>query len=98
MYVIRLPDGRLRVPQSVLADPAEETGKGRIIAQAYVEIGPGDPDYDRLLGQSLTEEELEAKRRRWQDEDADLLRRFEEWKAGLEGEGPSEGGPSGAQG
>ncbi|MBX6765890.1 MAG: hypothetical protein IRY90_01810 [Actinomadura rubrobrunea] len=87
MYVIRLPDGRLRVPRSVLADSAE--GSGRIIAQAYVEIGPDDPDYDRLLGQSLTEEELEEKRRRWRDEDADLLRRFEEWKAGLEGDGPS---------
>ncbi|GAA4150121.1 hypothetical protein [Actinomadura keratinilytica] len=91
MYVIRLPDGRLRVPHSVLADSAE--GTGRIIAQAYVEIGPGDPDYDRLLGQSLTEEELAEKRRRWRDEDADLLRRFEEWKADLEG-----GGPSGAEG
>ena len=78
MYVIRLPDGTLRVPHSVLAEPAE----GRIIADAYVEIGPDDPDYDRLLRESLTEEELEDKRRRWRDEDADLLRRFEEWKAG----------------
>ena len=77
MYVIRLPDGTLRVPHSVLTEP----GEGRIIADAYVEIGPGDPDYDRLLGESLTEEELAERRRRWRDEDADLLRRFEEWKA-----------------
>ncbi|WP_341770648.1 hypothetical protein [Actinomadura rubrisoli] len=68
------------MPHSVLADPGE--GEGRIIADAYVEIGPDDPDYDRLLGQSLTEQELEEKRRRWRDEDADLLQRFEEWKSG----------------
>ncbi|MCP9952853.1 MULTISPECIES: hypothetical protein [Actinomadura] len=89
MYVIRLPDGTLRVPHSVLADTGghgDETGdearEGRIIADAYVEIGPDDPDYDRLLDESLTEEELEDRRRRWRDEDAELLRRFEEWKAG----------------
>ncbi|TDD71826.1 hypothetical protein E1293_33300 [Actinomadura darangshiensis] len=102
MYVIRLPDGTLRVPHSVVADAGEadageagvaesgadvgESGaaarEGRIIADAYVEIGPDDPDYDRLLHESLTEEELADRRRRWRDEDADLLRRFEEWKAG----------------
>ncbi|WP_131739189.1 hypothetical protein [Actinomadura roseirufa] len=83
MQVIRLPDGTLRVPHSVLTEPAgDEPGEGRIIADAYIEIGPDDPDYDRLLGQSLTEEELEERRRRWRDEDAELLRRFEEWKAG----------------
>ncbi|TDC55699.1 hypothetical protein E1281_10990 [Actinomadura sp. KC345] len=84
MYVIRLPDGTLRVPHSVLAEPGEDetaAGEGPIIADAYVEIGPDDPGYDRLLGESLTEEELEERRRRWRDEDADLLRRFEEWKA-----------------
>lgn len=85
MYVIRLPDGTLRVPHSVLAEP-DEAGEGRIVADAYVEIGPDDPDYDRLLRESLTEEELEDRRRRWRDEDADLLRRFEEWKAGDAGD------------
>ncbi|MEO3825317.1 hypothetical protein [Actinomadura sp. B10D3] len=95
MYVIRLPDGTLRVPHSVLAESGDaesaeggsgeagdEAREGRIIADAYIEIGPDDPDYDRLLDESLTEEELEDRRRRWRDEDADLLRRFEEWKAG----------------
>ncbi|MEU8123642.1 hypothetical protein AB0C21_33435 [Spirillospora sp. NPDC049024] len=84
MYVIRLPDGTLRVPHSVLADGEDgpEAREGRIIADAYIEIGPDDPDYDRLLEESLTEEELAERRRRWRDEDADLLRRFEEWKAG----------------
>lgn len=80
MYVIRLPDGTLRVPHSVHTVPGED--EGSIMADAYVEIGPDDPDYDRLLGQSLTEEELKDRRRRWRDEDAELLRRFEEWKAG----------------
>ncbi|HEY8480479.1 MAG TPA: hypothetical protein VIL71_11660 [Spirillospora sp.] len=89
MYVIRLPDGTLRVPTSVLTDPGESgpgAGEGRIIADAYVEIGPDDPDYERLLRESLTEEELQDRRRRWRDEDADLLRRFEEWKAGDAGD------------
>lgn len=83
MYVIRLPDGTLRVPHSVLADSAGgEEGEGQIIADAYVRVGPGDPGYERLLGQSLTEEELEEKRRGWRDGDEELLRVFEEWKAG----------------
>ncbi|MDL4821257.1 hypothetical protein [Actinomadura opuntiae] len=94
MYVIRLPDGTLRVPHSVLAGsdddrPGDDDGPdadrergGRIIADAYVEIGPGDPDYDRLLARSLTEQELADRRRRWRDEDAELARRFEEWRAG----------------
>jgi hypothetical protein len=83
MYVIRLPDGTLRVPHSVLADSArEKEGEGRIIADAYVRVGPGDPGYARLLGQSITEEELAEKRRGWRDGDEELLRAFEEWKAG----------------
>jgi hypothetical protein len=75
VYVIRLPDGTLRVPTS------ETTDDGRIIGQGYVEVLPGDPDYDRLFGQSLTEAELEDKRREWREGDAALLREFEEWKA-----------------
>lgn len=82
MYVIRLPDGRLRVPHSAVVSREAAEG-GDVIGQAYVEIGPEDPDYDRLLGQALTEEELEEKRRRWREEDADLLRQFERWKAEL---------------
>lgn len=85
MYVIRLPDGTLRVPHGVLAgtgEPGTDAHEGRIIADGYIEIGPDDPDYDRLLRESLTEEELAERRRRWRNEDADLLRKFEEWKAG----------------
>ncbi|GGV11252.1 hypothetical protein ACFHW2_14780 [Actinomadura sp. LOL_016] len=87
MYVIRLPDGTLRVPHSVLAEPGEDgTDEGRVIADAYVEVGPDDPDYDRLLARSLTEEELAERRRGWREGDAELLRRFEEWKADEAGE------------
>ncbi|GAA2445381.1 hypothetical protein GCM10010191_72850 [Actinomadura vinacea] len=81
MYVIRLPDGRLRVPHSVLADSGREPDEGQIIAQAYVEIGPGDPDYERLLPESITEEEMADKRREWREGDEELLRVFEEYKA-----------------
>ncbi|GAA3963863.1 hypothetical protein GCM10023085_53040 [Actinomadura viridis] len=81
MYVIRLPDGTLRVPRTALADSGTGTGEGRIIAQAYVEIGPEDPDYERLLAESLSEEEMDERRRRWREGDEDLLRTFEEWKA-----------------
>ncbi|MCW2899720.1 MAG: hypothetical protein JWO67_1985 [Streptosporangiaceae bacterium] len=80
MYVIKLTNGNLRVPHSaVLADGSPEGG--RIIGQAYVEIGPDDPDYERLLRQALTLEELERKRRQWRDDDEALLREFEDWKA-----------------
>lgn len=94
MYVIRLPDGTLRVPHSVLAEadepgePAAARREAQVIADAYIEIGPDDPDYDRLLRDSLTEEELADRRRRWQDDDADLLRTFEEWKASDAGDQP----------
>jgi len=87
MYVIRLPDGTLRVPHTVLADSGEDRGagtgggEGRVIAQAYVEVRPGDPDYDRLLPESVTEEEMQARRREWREGDEDLLRAFEEYKA-----------------
>lgn len=81
MYVIRLPDGTLRVPHSVLAGSAEGSSEG-VIAQAYVELRPGDPDYERFLDGSVTEEEMADKRRRWRDEDEDLARVFKEYKAG----------------
>ncbi|MCW2943636.1 MAG: hypothetical protein JWR24_353 [Actinoallomurus sp.] len=84
MYVIRLPDGNLRVPVGVVgpgreATPQDETGS--VIGQAYVEIGPDDPDYQRLLPQSITEEEMADKRRRWRAGDEALRREFEEFKA-----------------
>jgi hypothetical protein len=75
MYVIRLDNGNLKVPHSALSED------GQILGEGYVEIGPDNPDYSRLAGQAVTEEEMAAKRRRWRDDDEDLLRQFEEWKA-----------------
>jgi hypothetical protein len=85
MYVIRLPDGTLRVPVGAVGPGREgrraQGDTGRVIGQAYVEIGPDDPDYQRLLDQSITEEELADKHRRWRTEDEALRREFEEFKA-----------------
>jgi hypothetical protein len=83
MYVIRLPNGNLRVPHSAITDH-ELTGQ--IIGQTYIEIGPDDPDYSRLAEQALTEEEWAEKRRGWREGDEALLRQFEEWKTQQTGE------------
>jgi hypothetical protein len=75
MFVIRLADGTLRVPQSLTS------GDGRLIGNAYVEIAKGDPDYDRWLAESITEEEEGKRRRRWLAENDDLEREFLAYKA-----------------
>ncbi|MFC5834340.1 hypothetical protein [Nonomuraea insulae] len=75
MYVIRLADGTLRVPQSLASED------GRLIGNAYVELRPGDPDYEQWLPESLTEEEAEVRRRRWEEENDDLEREFLAFKA-----------------
>jgi len=92
MYVIRLPNGNLRVPHSVISDPLTEVpapghaitsgeSTGQVIGHAYIEIGPDDPDYSRFAEHALTEEEWADKQRGWRDGDDALLRQFEEWKA-----------------
>jgi len=75
MYVIRLTDGTLRVPQSVTSDD------GRLIGNAYVELRPGDPDYERWLPEAVTEEEMAERQRRWQEGNDDLEREFLAFKA-----------------
>lgn len=70
MYVIRLPNGNLLVPESVASDG------GSLMSEAYVEIGPDDVDYDRLAADALTQEELDERRRRWQEGDESLRRQF----------------------
>ncbi|ETK34510.1 hypothetical protein [Microbispora sp. ATCC PTA-5024] len=75
MYVIRLGDGTLRVPQSLT------TGDGRLIGNAYVEVVPGDPGYDAWLAESITEEEEAERRRRWREGDEELERAFLAFKA-----------------
>jgi hypothetical protein len=81
LYVIKLPNGNLRVPQTAVLTGAPGKGRGRVIGQGYIEIGPDDPDYERLAGQAVTEEELAGKRAEWREGDEDLRRQFEEWKA-----------------
>jgi hypothetical protein len=74
MFVIRLPNGNLQVPQT-----AVHTGDGRIIGDVYVEITPADADYDRLATQALTPDEVEERKSRWRADDAALLREFKEF-------------------
>ncbi|MEV1175217.1 hypothetical protein [Nonomuraea sp. NPDC049784] len=78
MYVIRLADGTLRVPQSLTSED------GRLIGNAYVEVQPGDPDYEQWLPEALTEEEAAERRKRWEEENDDLEREFLEFKAAQE--------------
>ena len=73
MFVIRLPNGNLRVPQTAIGND------GRVIGDAYVEIGPQDPDYARLAAQALTPEEAEQRRDRWRQDDEALRQEFLEF-------------------
>ena len=70
MYVIRLPNGNLLVPESVASDG------GSLMSDAYVEIGPDDVDYERLAADALTQDEFDERRRRWQEGDESLRRQF----------------------
>ena len=74
MFVIRLPNGNLQVPQTAI-----HTGDGRIIGDVYVEIGPQDADYDRLAAQAITPDEAEQRKDQWRAGDAALLREFQEF-------------------
>ncbi len=73
MFVIRLPNGNLKVPQTAIGHD------GRVIGDVYVEIGPQDADYARLAAQALTPEEAERRRNRWQAEDEALRQEFLEF-------------------
>jgi hypothetical protein len=84
MFVIRLPNGNLMVPESAIGEG------GRIIGDAYVEIGPDDADYERLAKNALTEEEVQIRRQRWQEEDEALQREFLAYRAQRENSWPGE--------
>jgi hypothetical protein len=73
MFVIRLPNGNLQVPQTAVGQD------GRVIGDAYIEIGPQDADYARLAEQALTPDEAERRRLEWQAGDAALYREFQEF-------------------
>lgn len=91
MFVIQLPNGNLLVPESALAEG------GQLMGDAYVEIGPGDPDYARLAVHAITEEQLEERRRSWRDGDAALQRQFAEFLASQGGAGQDRGGERGGR-
>ena len=73
MFVIRLPNGNLQVPQSAIRQD------GRVIGDVYVEIGPQDADYARLAEQALTPDEVEQRRLDWRAGDEALRREFQEF-------------------
>lgn len=75
MYVVRLADGTLRVPQTLSSDD------GRLIGNAYVDLVPGDPDYERWLPEALTEQEIVDRQRRWQEANDEMEREFLAYKA-----------------
>ncbi len=90
MFVIKLPNGNLLVPESALDAP------GGVMGDAYVEIGPSDSEYARLAAHAVTEEEMAQRRRRWQDGDEALGREFEAFRAAHAGPGPAgDGGGTG---
>jgi hypothetical protein len=82
MFVIRLPNGNLQVPQTAV----HAEGGGRIFGDVYVEIGPEDTDYARLAAQALTPAEVEERKGRWRAGDAALLREFQEFARLVEDE------------
>ncbi len=75
MYVIRLANGNLLVPDSA------ESGDGRFLGNAYVEIGPDDAQYARLAAEAVSQEEYEERRRRWREGDEKLRREFLDYLA-----------------
>jgi len=70
MYVIRLPSGNLLVPESAMAHD------GRLVSDAYVEIGPADPEYEKFAAVALTQEEADERAKRWREGDEPLRRQF----------------------
>lgn len=75
MFVIRLANGNLLVPEYAVSDD------GQLIGDAYLEIGAEHPDYSRLNAEALTEEEHEEQRRRWHEGDESLRREFLDYLA-----------------
>ena len=74
MTVIRLASGNLLVPEYAIGDDG-------LLGDAYVEIGPEHVDYARLAADAITEQEDEARRRRWRDGDESLRREFLDYLA-----------------
>lgn len=87
MFVIRLASGNLLVPEHAVTDD------GRLLGDAYVEIGPDHADYARFAAQALTQDEDDARRQRWRDGDEALRREFLDYLARHGAEGGWHDGP-----
>jgi hypothetical protein len=70
VYVIRLPSGNLLIPESAMAH------EGRLVSDAYVEIGPADAEYAKFAAVALTQEEIDERAKRWHEGDEPLRRQF----------------------
>src|SRR5205823_13970915 len=96
MFVIRLPNGNLMVPQTATGND------GRILGDVYVEIGPQDADYARLAEQALTPEEARRRGDRWAQDAGALPQEFvgfarrnagHAWRHPAGGDSSGTGGP-----
>ena len=74
MFVIRLANGNLRVPEYAIED-------GGMIGDAYVEIGPDHVDFARLDAVAITWQEEQERRQSWRDGDESLRREFLDYLA-----------------
>jgi hypothetical protein len=88
MTVIRLASGHLLVPEYAIG------GDGRLLGDAYVEIGPEHADYAQFAAVAITEAEDRARRARWQDGDEALRRDFLDYLSRHGAEGGWHDGPS----
>ncbi len=88
MFVIRLPNGNLLAPESAVA------ADGQVLGDAYVEVGPADPEYPRLARLAVSEQEMQDRRRQWRDGDEALRLEFEMYLARRDqsGQDPADSG------
>ncbi|HEY2640338.1 MAG TPA: hypothetical protein VGI66_10710 [Streptosporangiaceae bacterium] len=75
MFVIRMANGNLLVPEYALDEDA------RVIGDAYVEIGPEHVDFARLGTGAITWQEDQERRQHWRDSDESLRREFLDYLA-----------------
>jgi hypothetical protein len=66
--------------------------RGHVVGDAYVEVGPADPEYARLARQAVSQQEADDRRRRWQEGDEALRRQFEVFLAERKGSGQDQAG------
>ena len=75
MTVIRLASGNLLVPEYAIGND------GRLLGDAYVEIGPDHADYARFAAETITKTDDQTRRARWHDDDESIRRQFLDYLA-----------------